>query len=224
MSVEVRRSIAEALLDADADEAISAVILTATGDEAFSSSLDVKELRADPSAVAAVLSDDPFSNTALAVDRCRKPVIAAMNGACISGGLEVALACDWLIASDRARFADFHIRVGDLPGWGLSQRLSRAIGPARAREMSFTGRFVDAATAERWGLVNRVVAADQLQAEALADAQAMAAHDLDLLRATKALIKDGFALPLDDALALERDRARARAAARSKFDIQEKRQ
>ena len=204
MSSAVRQAIAAALAQAEADPAIGAIILTATGCEAFSASLDIKELRDNPQAVRDAMAPDPRFNTALAVERCSKPIIGAINGVCISGGLEVALACDMLIASEDARFADFHIRVGHLPAWGLSQRLSRVIGPGRAREMSFTGSFIDAATAEKWGLVNRVVPHDRLQEEALALAGTIAAHDLRTLRATKQLMASGEVMHLADALAFER--------------------
>lgn len=204
MSIVVRQGIAHALAQADADPRTLAIILTASGDEAFCASLDVKELRNNPQAVRDAVSQDPRFNTALAVASCSKPVIGAINGACISGGLEVALACDILVASDRARFADFHVRVGHLPAWGLSQRLSRLIGPARAREMSFTGAFIDADTAEKWGLVNRVVPHDRLQDEAVALALTIAAHNLRTLRATKELMANGYAMPLADALDFER--------------------
>lgn len=94
------------------------------------------------------------------------PLIGAINGAAVAGGLEVALACDFRIASDRARFADTHARVGGIPGWGLTARLPQAVGQAWARQMSFTGDFVNATTALRIGLVNEVVPHDQLLARA----------------------------------------------------------
>ena len=91
-----------------------------------------------------------------------KPVIAAVNGVAMGGGFEIALMCDFLIASSAARFADTHARVGVVPGWGLSQRLPRLIGINRAKELSLTGNYLDADTAYAWGLVNRVVPADEL--------------------------------------------------------------
>src|SRR5215470_4452958 len=91
-----------------------------------------------------------------------KPLIGAVNGVAVTGGLEVALNCDFLVASDRARFADTHARVGVMPGWGLTVLLPQRIGVARAREMSLTGNYVDATTALQWGLVNHVVPHDQL--------------------------------------------------------------
>jgi enoyl-CoA hydratase/carnithine racemase len=89
-------------------------------------------------------------------------VIGAINGATVTGGLELALACDFLVASNRARFADTHARVGVMPGWGLTVRLAEAVGQRRAREMSTTGNFIDADTALAWGLVNHVVPHDEL--------------------------------------------------------------
>src|SRR5260370_17359052 len=98
----------------------------------------------------------------LAIRGCPKPVIGAINGVAITGGFEVALACDVLIASTTARFADTHARVGVMPGWGLSQKLPRVIGLYRAKELSLTGNYLSAAQAEAWGLVNRVVPPDEL--------------------------------------------------------------
>jgi enoyl-CoA hydratase len=105
------------------------------------------------------------------------PVIGAVNGPAVTGGLELALACDWLVASEHARFADTHARVGVLPGWGLSVLLPRRVGMGRAKEMSMTGRFVDAETALAWGLVNHVVPHDQLLAFARGLATEVAGTD-----------------------------------------------
>jgi enoyl-CoA hydratase len=140
---------------------------------------------------------------------CRKPVLAAINGAAITGGLELALACDILLASTKARFADTHVRVGVIPGWGLSQRLSRLIGVSRAKEMSLSGRMIDAQTALAWGLVNRVVAPEDLLPAARALAAEIAGCDPQMVAAYKALIDDGFALPFGPALQLEQERSQA---------------
>jgi len=112
-----------------------------------------------------------------------------------------------LIASTNARFADTHARVGILPGWGLSQKLSRTIGISRAKELSLTGNFLDAATAERWGLVNRVVEPEALLPAAVGLARDMASIDPGMSAAYKALIDDGYGLPLAEALALEAERS-----------------
>jgi enoyl-CoA hydratase len=130
------------------------------------------------------------------------------------------LACDVLIASENARFADTHARVGIMPGWGLSQKLSRLVGPYRARELSLSGNFLDAATAERWGLVNRVVAADALLGTAVALARDMADIAPGFSRAYKALINDGYALDFGAAMALEATRSTAANAAVSANDVE----
>src|SRR6202008_1726619 len=117
---------------------------------------------------------DPALNPAQAVRACKKPVVGAINGVAITGGFEPALVCDVLICSPSARFADTHARVGIMPGWGLSQMLSRAIGPYRAKELSLTGNFLDAQTAYEWGLVTRVVEPAELMPAALKLAHEMA--------------------------------------------------
>jgi enoyl-CoA hydratase len=142
---ELRATVAE--LDANPD--IRAIVLTGA-DPAFCAGLDLAELGSLDSKLAAVGSGPvlPPLSTVL---------IGAINGAAVTGGLELALACDFLIASERARFADTHARVGIMPGWGLSYALPEAVGLRRARQMSATGNFVDASTALAWGLVNEVV-------------------------------------------------------------------
>jgi enoyl-CoA hydratase len=136
-------------------------------------------------------------------------VIGAINGVAITGGFEVALACDILIASENARFADTHARVGIMPGWGLSQKLSRMIGISRAKELSLTGNFLDAQTACAWGLVNRVVPADELLPAARALATDIASIDPDKVQTYKRLIDDGYALPFGEAMALEQRQSTA---------------
>ena len=113
------------------------------------------------------------------------PVVGAVNGAAVTGGLELALACDLLIGSERAVFADTHARVGILPGWGLSVELPRAVGVRRARQMSFTGNFVGARQALEWGLLNEVVPHDEL----VGRAQALAADVADIEAATVSAMK-----------------------------------
>ncbi len=144
---------------------------------------------------------------------CPWPVIGAINGFAITGGFELALMCDVLLASTEAKFADTHGRVGLMPVWGLSQKLPRLIGPGRAKELSLTGNFLDAATAERWGLVNRVVAPEELLPAAKKLANEMAQVDGALLKKLKSVIDDGLSLPLPDGLKLEIQRGNAHNAA-----------
>ena len=143
------------------DPEVRAIVLTGAGERAFTAGLDLKELGSDTSNLGAASSDSD-DNPVKAIENCPQPVIGAINGVAITGGFEVALACDILIASTNARFADTHARVGILPGWGLSQKLSRCIGLSRAKELSLTGNFIDADTACAWGLVNRVTAPEDL--------------------------------------------------------------
>ncbi|MDL5351805.1 enoyl-CoA hydratase-related protein [Microbacterium sp. zg-YB36] len=139
----------------DADPDVRVVVLTGS-DPAFSSGVDIKELLSDE-AYEAPLTDPATCLRALSV-----PVIAAVNGACVSGALEIVLACSFVLASDRASFADTHAVLGLTPGWGLSAELPAAVGTARARQMTLTGRPVDAPTALAWGLVNEVVPHERL--------------------------------------------------------------
>lgn len=136
------------------------------------------------------------------------PVIGAINGAAVTGGLELAIACDLLVASEHARFADTHARVGVLPSWGMSQRLPRLIGRARALEMSLTGNFIDARQALEWGLVNHVVAHDVLMPKALRLAADMLSVVPEMLVEYKRLILDGLDTGLMEGLAIEARRAR----------------
>ncbi|MDB5452158.1 MAG: hypothetical protein JWO33_736, partial [Caulobacteraceae bacterium] len=137
------------------------------------------------------------------LSRFKGPVIAAVNGVAVAGGMELAMCCDIRIAAEEARFADTHARVGVIPGGQMSALLPRLIGLARAKEMSLAGAYIDAATAERWGLVNRVTTAAELMPTCLAMARAMAAVDGTILQTYNQLIDDGFAMTYAEALAHE---------------------
>lgn len=209
LSKALRHRLYEVMTALDADDGVRAVILTGAGTRAFTAGLDLKELGSQEGALGAANAEGADENPVKAIESCRKPVIGAINGVAITGGFEVALACDVLIASSNARFADTHARVGVVPGWGLSQKLSRMIGISRAKELSFTGNFLDAATAERWGLVNRVVEPEALLPAATALARDMANIDPVMVTAYKKLIDDGYGLSFDDGLALEAERSSA---------------
>ncbi|MFC3711905.1 enoyl-CoA hydratase [Sphingoaurantiacus capsulatus] len=205
LSAELRTSLARTVRELEVDPDIRVLILTGAGERAFTAGLDLKELGGGASISDAVDVEDPVKSIA----QFSGPVIGAINGVAITGGFELALACDVLIAADTARFADTHARVGIMPGWGLSQKLSRAIGIYRAKELSLTGNFLSAQQAADWGLVNRVVS----QAELLPTAKKLAADMLttvpEMLVGYKKLIDDGFAASFGDGLALEAERARA---------------
>lgn len=157
LSIALRNRIAEVFDEIANDGTSEVVILTGAG-RAFTVGLDLKELGGEIDASA----EHSSRNLSDAIGELSIPVIGAVNGFAITGGFEIALMCDFLIASPEARFADTHARVGVVPGWGLSQRLPRLIGINRAKELSLTGNYLDAETAERWGLVNRVVPSEEL--------------------------------------------------------------
>ncbi len=207
LSRAMRAQLADAMRQLEADTKVRVVILTGAGDRAFTAGLDLKELGTE--GLAAANAEGPDDNPCKAVELLSKPVIGAINGVAITGGFELALACDVLIASDRARFADTHARVGIMPGWGLSQKLSRLIGPYRARELSLSGNFLDAPTAAAWGLVNRVVPAADLMGAARSLAADMATIDPAFSAAYKRLINDGYAVSFDEGLAIEAQRSTA---------------
>src|SRR5262249_22428864 len=140
-----------------------------------------------------------------------QPVIGAINGFAITGGFELALACDLLIVSTAARFADTHARVGIMPGWGLSQRLSRTIGIYRAKELSLTGNYLSAEQADAWGLVNRVVAPEVLLDTCHAVARDMLSCAPEGMRRYKHVIDAGYADTSARGLAIESEASRAHA-------------
>lgn len=203
LSKALRRALHDGLKTLEADPTVKVIILTGAGDRAFTAGLDLKELGSDPGGMSAANAETADANPVKAIENCAKPVIGAINGVAITGGFEVALACDILIASERARFADTHARVGILPGWGLSQKLSRLIGVYRAKELSLSGNFIDAKTAENWGLVNRVTTPENLLSEAKRLARDIASAPQDAVRLYKRLIDQGFAMPFGDSLGHE---------------------
>jgi len=162
LSIALRTEMVRAIRELSKATDVRAVIVTGAG-RAFSAGVDLKEAGQSGFTLGAgKFSDGGDLDLARAFGACPWPIIGAINGFAITGGFEVALMCDVLLASSEAKFADTHGRVGLMPVWGLSQKLPRLIGAARAKELSLTGNYLDAVTAERWGLVNRVVAPDEL--------------------------------------------------------------
>ena len=195
---ELRLAIEAAFRGLADDASIRVAVLTGAG-RAFSAGIDLKELSRGPLESSGVSEYDLID----AIHSFPGPIIGAINGHAITGGFELALACDVLIASEHAIFADTHARVGIVPGWGLSQKLPRLIGIGRAKEISFTGNFVSAEQAERWGLVNRVVAAGALLPESLALAQDMLSCDPASLVRYKQMIDRGYAADFAHGMKLE---------------------
>lgn len=205
LSRALRSDLADAIEAVDADPEVKVIIFSGEGRRAFSAGLDLKEV--GQFGLGGAPDGKPARRPSDALVACSKPSIAAVNGVALTGGFELALACDILIASSSARFADTHVRVGVTPGSGMSQRLSRIIGISRAKEMSLTGNFIDANTAFAWGLVNHVVEPDELMPLARRIAADVASCDSTKVTAYKALIDEGYALPFGESMAVERRRA-----------------
>ena len=192
-----------AIQQCDARDDVLAIILTGA-DPAFCAGFDLRELSArEPGS-----ETKPPPPYRAAIPPHAKPIIGAINGAAVTGGFEIALACDFLIASERARFADTHARVGLIPGWGLTVMLPEVIGIRRAKQLSLSGAFLDAATALEWGLVNEVVAHEQLLPRAREIAAMIVAHPAAAVQAVLALYDEVADLAPPEGWARESLRAR----------------
>ena len=200
---ELTSALRRGMAEADGDDAVSVIILTGS-DPVFCAGVDLKDIgggapdRFTPG--TATEPGRPWKRTV-------KPVIGAINGAAVTGGFELALQCDFLVASERAAFGDTHARVGLLPGWGLSVLLPQAIGVRRAREMSLTGNFVLAEEALRLGLVNHVVPHESLLDEARKIALDIAGNDQRAVRALLAEYDETTSTTLHEALRIESKKA-----------------
>lgn len=200
LSRRLREHLAVALRDVEADDAVGVVIITGAGDKAFSVGADLEEFDHAP------LREDEVGVDSLVMQAfaaLSKPSIAAINGFAITGGFELAVNCDLLVASTKARFADTHARVGVVSAWGLTQYLMPLIGPVRARYLSFTGNYLDAATAKEWGLVLDVVEPDALLPYCRSVARDMLDCDPSTLRSIRAAMRQGLHGTLGEGLAME---------------------
>jgi enoyl-CoA hydratase len=206
LNSELLRSLYDAFADVEADDSVAVVIITGA-DPAFCAGLDLKELGASGQNLRGSPSGER-ERAGKPWPDLTKPLIGAVNGVAVTGGFELALNCDFLIASERARFGDTHARVGLLPGWGLSVLLPQAVGVRRAREMSLTGNFMDAAEALQFGLVNRVVAHDELLSAARQVAADIAGNDQRAVRALLDEYKRVTATTVEQGLAIEAELAR----------------
>lgn len=195
-------ALCEAFVELRAERDIHAVILTGAG-TAFCAGLDLKAM-AGSEAGLGVYAIHGEHDITTAMEKFDRPIIVGVNGVAATGGFELALMGDILIASNTARFADTHARVGLAPGWGLSQKLARIIGPSRAREAHFTGNFITAEQADQWGLVSRVVDADELLDACRAVARDIVSCVPDTVRVYKQMVNDGLGMDLAAGLAMER--------------------
>jgi enoyl-CoA hydratase/carnithine racemase len=177
--------------------------LVITGSEkAFAAGADIKEIQQND--YLSAWKDRVISRNWEAVARCRKPVIAAVAGYALGGGCELAMMCDFIIAADTARFGQPEITIGVSPGAGGTQRLPRFVGKAKAMDMVLTARMMDAAEAERCGLVSRIVPADKLMDEARQTAAKIASFSPVAVQMTKDMVNSAFETPLTEGVKLER--------------------
>jgi enoyl-CoA hydratase/carnithine racemase len=203
-SKDVVNEVLTALEDAKNDESIRVVVLTGSGARAFSSGADIKAMKGIDSTGARQLSL-MGEKICSALENFEKPVIAAINGLALGGGLEVAMSCDFRIASETARVGQPEINIGLIPGWGGTQRLTRLIGATKAKELVLTGRIIDAKTAEQLGIMNMVVPSDRFRETVRQFAVELATKAPVALKVAKELITKGAEASLDVALSLERE-------------------
>lgn len=203
-SKQVENEVLQALEDIKNDENVRVVILTGTGEKAFSAGADIKTMKGMNALKARELSL-MGEKLCYSLENLEKPVIAAINGYALGGGLEVAMACDLRIASENARMGQTEINIGLIPGWGGTQRLTRLVGRGKAKELVLTGKMIDAKTAEQLGIINMVAPADKFRETVKQFATELAAKAPVAIKVAKALINRGADISLDSALALERE-------------------
>ena len=190
-----------ALLGFDGDDGIGAMVITGN-EKAFAAGADIGAMK--EWSYMDVFKSEYISRNWETLRRIRKPVIAAVGGYALGGGCELAMMCDIIIASDTAKFGQPEIKLGIIPGAGGTQRLPRAVGKAKAMDLVLSARMMDAAEAERAGLVSRVVAADKLLEEVLAAATAIAAQSLPAVMMAKEAINRAYESPLNEGMLFER--------------------
>jgi enoyl-CoA hydratase len=203
LNIQTRREGAAALEELQADDAVRVVVITGAGEKSFVAGADIAEFEGR----TALTQRDVMTGRSLftAFDAFTKPVVAMINGFCLGGGCELAMACDLRIASDRARFGQPEINLGIIPGGGGTQRLTHLVGESKAMEMILTGEMIDAQTALQIGLVNRVVPHEELSQKTLELAEKMAEKSPVALRMAKEAVKTAARSTLDEGLRREID-------------------
>ncbi len=191
----------DALEAADSNDSVRCIVITGS-EKAFAAGADIKEM--SEMSFAQVNEINLFADAADRIARIRKPVIAAVSGYALGGGCELAMACDFIIASDSAKFGQPEINLGVIAGLGGSQRLTRFVGKAKSMDMNLTGRFMDAEEAERSGLVSRVVPGKKLMDEAMGAAQKIAEKSMIATRTAKEAVNRSYEVPLAEGLLFER--------------------
>ncbi|WP_204929077.1 enoyl-CoA hydratase [Pseudomonas synxantha] len=200
LNAQIVSELNHALDGLEADSNIGCIVLTGSK-KAFAAGADIKEMA--ELTYPQIYIDDLFSDSDRVANR-RKPIIAAVNGFALGGGCELALMCDFILAGDNARFGQPEINLGVLPGMGGTQRLTRAVGKAKAMEMCLSGRLIDAVEAERCGIVARIVPSDELLDEALKVAALIAKKSLPIAMMVKESVNRAFEVSLAEGVRFER--------------------
>jgi enoyl-CoA hydratase len=200
LNAQLVSEVNQALDALEADANIGCIVLTGSK-KAFAAGADIKEMA--ELTYPQIYMDDLFSDSDRVANR-RKPIIAAVNGFALGGGCELALMCDFILAGDNARFGQPEINLGVLPGMGGTQRLTRAVGKAKAMEMCLSGRLIDAVEAERCGIVARIVPSDELLDEALRVAAVIASKSLPIAMMIKESVNRAFEVNLTEGVRFER--------------------
>lgn len=201
LNLKMMQELASALSTADRNDKIRCIVLTGS-EKAFAAGADVREMA--EKTFTDVFSDDLFARETDAIQRVRKPIIAAVSGYCLGGGCELAMMCDFIIASDTAKFGQPEINLGICAGMGGTQRLTRFVGKSKSMDMHLTGRFMDAAEAERSGLVSRVVPVKSLIEEAMKAASKIAEKSAIAVMAVKETVNRAQEISLSEGLLFER--------------------
>jgi enoyl-CoA hydratase len=204
LNPEVMAEIAEALKQISANKDVRVAILTGTGDKAFVAGADISVM-ATQTPLEAKRFSASGQEVLLAMEALEIPIIAAVNGFALGGGTEIAMACDFIYASEKARFGQPEINLGIIPGFGGTQRLARLVGKGWAKELCLTGEMINAAQAKEIGLVNKVFPPEELMAETMKAAKLMASKGRAALRAIKQVMNRGFDVDLRNGCAMEVD-------------------
>ncbi len=201
LNLQLQGELMDALEAADKNDSVRCIVLTGS-EKAFAAGADIKEM--SELSFADVNEINLFADTANRIVQIRKPIIAAVSGYALGGGCEIAMACDFIICSDTAKFGQPEINLGVIAGMGGSQRLTRFVGKSKSMDMNLTGRFMDAEEAERCGLVSRMVPAKKLMEEVMSAAQKIVEKSMIATRTAKEAVNRSYEMPLSEGLLVER--------------------
>lgn len=202
LSTDLMQDIITAMESAQKSKDVRVIVITGGGEKAFAAGADIKEMQ--PQTFSTMMANDIYGRINAAFATCTKPVIAAVNGYALGGGCELAMMCDFILASSKAKFGQPEIKLGTLPGIGGSQRLTKLVGKSKAMELCLTGRMIDAEEADRIGLAARVFNADTFMDDVMAVAEEIASYSQLALALVKDVVNQAEDMPLSQGLDYER--------------------